>query len=190
VSYPPPPPPGGGQPGWQPPQQGGGWGPQGQQGWQPPSQPGYGAGGGGFGGGWGGGGYDYAEWPLRVGAALLAAAPSIAAGLVLGLLVDSIAVQLLFNIPFIVYGFWLAYEDGAKGQNWAKRMLGLKVVKKDTGQTIGGGLGIVRSIAHILDALPCGICLPLGFLWPLWDKDKQTFADKIMGTVVIKVPKA
>ncbi len=27
----------------------------------------------------------------------------------------------------------------------------------------------------------------LGYLWPLWDKKKQTFADKIFGTYSIKV---
>jgi hypothetical protein len=26
----------------------------------------------------------------------------------------------------------------------------------------------------------------LGFLWPIWDSRKQTFADKIMGTFVIQ----
>jgi len=35
---------------------------------------------------------------------------------------------------------------------------------------------------HILDALP----LFLGFLWPIWDAKKQTFADKIIKSVVVK----
>ena len=29
--------------------------------------------------------------------------------------------------------------------------------------------------------------LLLGFFWPIWDQKKQTFADKIIGSVVIKV---
>jgi uncharacterized RDD family membrane protein YckC len=48
------------------------------------------------------------------------------------------------------------------------------------GRSIGGGLSFVRQLAHILD----GICY-IGYLWPLWDARKQTFADKIMGTVVV-----
>ena len=59
-------------------------------------------------------------------------------------------------------------------------MLGLRTVKAETGQPIGGGMGIVRAIAHIVDQIPCY----LGFLWPLWDDKRQTFADKILGTVV------
>lgn len=43
-------------------------------------------------------------------------------------------------------------------------------------------MAVVRGIAHVLDALP----ILLGFLWPLWDAKKQTFADKVCGTLVIK----
>lgn len=39
----------------------------------------------------------------------------------------------------------------------------------------------LRDLAHLLDFL--FVCL--GFLWALWDREKQTFADKICGTVVI-----
>ena len=39
---------------------------------------------------------------------------------------------------------------------------------------------------HVLDSLPCY----LGYLWPLWDAKRQTFADKIMSTVVVEQKKA
>ena len=42
----------------------------------------------------------------------------------------------------------------------------------------------VRQLAHIVDSLVCY----LGWLWPLWDSKNQTFADKIMSTVVIIQP--
>ena len=47
----------------------------------------------------------------------------------------------------------------------------------------GGWRCFGRDLLHILDLLP----LWLGFLWPLWDARRQTFADKIMKTVVLKV---
>jgi uncharacterized RDD family membrane protein YckC len=50
------------------------------------------------------------------------------------------------------------------------------------GQPIGAGMSIVRPIVHYVDLIPCY----LGLLWPLWDDKKQTFADKIMNTVVVK----
>jgi hypothetical protein len=45
-------------------------------------------------------------------------------------------------------------------------------------------MSFVRQLAHIVDGLVCN----LGYLWPIWDPKKQTFADKIMGTLVIVQP--
>jgi hypothetical protein len=44
-------------------------------------------------------------------------------------------------------------------------------------------MGIIRYILHIVDALPCY----LGYLWPIWDQQRQTFADKIVRTYVVRV---
>ena len=49
---------------------------------------------------------------------------------------------------------------------------------------MGAGLCFVRQLAHFVDSLVCY----LGWLWPLWDRRNQTFADKIMNTVVIIQP--
>jgi uncharacterized RDD family membrane protein YckC len=91
---------------------------------------------------------------------------------------------LFFFIGYLAiaaYGFALGYFNGAVGQTIGKKTVGLKVVRQDNGQLIGGGMGIVRMICHFLD----GICF-VGYLFPLWDPMKQTFADKIMNTVVVK----
>ncbi|WP_197695985.1 RDD family protein, partial [Mycobacterium sp. E1715] len=50
-----------------------------------------------------------------------------------------------------------------------------------TGQPIGFGMSVVRSLAHFVDAIICFI----GFLFPLWDSKRQTLADKIMTTVCL-----
>jgi hypothetical protein len=55
-------------------------------------------------------------------------------------------------------------------------------VLEATGQPVGGGLGIGRYFLHIVDSIPCYI----GYLWPLWDAKKQTFADKLVKTLVVK----
>ena len=80
----------------------------------------------------------------------------------------------------------ICIKQGRTGYSIGKGVLGIKLIKLDTGQTIGAGLSFVRQIAHILDSLPCYI----GYLWPLWDSKRQTFADKVMGTVVIDQPKS
>ncbi len=42
-------------------------------------------------------------------------------------------------------------------------------------------MGVVRTIAHIVDSIICYI----GWLFPLWDAQRQTLADKIVKTVVL-----
>jgi uncharacterized RDD family membrane protein YckC len=124
---------------------------------------------------------DYANWGLRVGSALidyfglgiLAAIFFIAHVVILGLLIDLVA---------LVWGFYNAYQGGATGQSYGKRMVGTRLLRESDGGFIGGGAGIGRVFVHILDGIPCY----LGYLWPLWDAKRQTFADKIMGTIVIK----
>jgi len=41
----------------------------------------------------------------------------------------------------------------------------------------------LREMAHIVDWAP----LRIGFLWPLWDKNNQTFVDKFVNTIVMNV---
>ncbi len=82
-------------------------------------------------------------------------------------------------VVLVVYG----YMTGSTGQTPGRRIVGVKVLKIADGQVLGAGLGIARQFCHILDALP----ILLGFFWPLWDKKNQTFADKIVSSVVVKV---
>ena len=72
--------------------------------------------------------------------------------------------------------FWVR-----SGQTPGKRLLHLKVVRRD-GQPLSWGTAIARYLGYIVSALP----LYLGFLWILWDRNKQGFHDKIAGTVVVR----
>ncbi len=76
--------------------------------------------------------------------------------------------------------FFFRYKEGETGQSPGKAVTGLRVVGAQTGQPIGDGNGIIRMFAHIVD-VPCYI----GFLFPLFDSKRQTFADKIMTSVVL-----
>lgn len=73
------------------------------------------------------------------------------------------------------------YLQGVKGQSLGQRAVNIRLVSESTGQPIGWGMAFVRQLCHFLDGLCC-----IGYLWPLWDAKKQTFADKIMNTVVVK----
>lgn len=86
------------------------------------------------------------------------------------------------SLAVSVYGLYLGYLEGAKGQSPGKAIRGLKVVKIADGEVLGGVMGIVRRLAHIVDSIICYI----GWLFPLWDPKKQTIADKLVNTVVLK----
>lgn len=75
-------------------------------------------------------------------------------------------------------------KGGRTGWSIGKGVMGIRLISESTGQPIGAGMAFVRYLAHILDALPCY----LGYLWPLWDEKRQTFSDKIIGTIVVEQP--
>lgn len=79
-------------------------------------------------------------------------------------------------------GLWMLYRQGKTGQTVGKKMMNIAVVRERDGQPTGFGMAFVRNLAHILDSLPFN----LGYLWPLWDDKNQTWADKMVGTVVIR----
>ena len=98
------------------------------------------------------------------------------------------------GIALIVVGYLVAFaiqlwnrwvKQGRTGQSVGKKAMSLYLVDERTGNPIGAGMAFVRDLAHVLDGL-----LYLGYLWPLWDAKKQTFADKLVGTVVAKAPHA
>lgn len=75
------------------------------------------------------------------------------------------------------------FKQGRTGQSVGKKMMGLYLVGERTGNPIGAGMAFVRDLAHVLDGF-----FYIGYLWPLWDAKRQTFADKLLSTVVAKAP--
>lgn len=81
---------------------------------------------------------------------------------------------------FIFY--WLGKLIGETGLTPGRKAANIKVVDKLTGAPIGMGRGIGRGLfAGIISS----ICF-IGYLWMLWDKDKQTLHDKVSNAVVIR----
>ncbi|MDL4773332.1 MULTISPECIES: RDD family protein [Thermomonosporaceae] len=136
-----------------------------------------------------------AEWGSRVGATFI---DGLLLGVPLGVLYflgfllasSGSGGAALFGALIILLGFgaalgvgiWMIYQEGATGQTIGKRQMGIKLVGAQTGQPIGFGMAFVRRIAHMADGFACYI----GYLWPLWDERKQTFADKICNTLVVR----
>ncbi|MGD1170380.1 RDD family protein [Mycobacterium seoulense] len=92
------------------------------------------------------------------------------------------AAQWLASLVGLCYLIWnYGYRQGTTGSSVGKSVMKFKVVSEVTGQPIGFGMSVVRSLAHFVDAIICFI----GFLFPLWDSKRQTLADKIMTTVCL-----
>jgi uncharacterized RDD family membrane protein YckC len=77
---------------------------------------------------------------------------------------------------------YFAKLEGGKGQTLGKQALGIRVVDMVSGQPIGAGRAIGRYFARILSSFLCY----LGYLWMLWDPQKQTWHDKLVNSVVVK----
>jgi uncharacterized RDD family membrane protein YckC len=123
----------------------------------------------------------YANWGQRVGAYLIDWAPIIVLE-VIGSILHNVIISLLVLLASL--GWWIynrCIQAGQTGQSLGKKTLHLRLLSEKTGEPIGGGMAFARDICHILDSLACYI----GWLFPLWDAKRQTFADKIISTVVI-----
>ncbi|MBN6037564.1 RDD family protein [Amycolatopsis sp. 195334CR] len=132
-----------------------------------------------------------ASWGQRVGGYLLDLAPVLAVVAIGGLvMIGSItAGAIIMGLGWLGGMVWLVLnrwiQAGKTGQSLGRRMMGIKLVGEETGAPIGAGSAFVRDLCHAADSAACYV----GFLWPLWDEKNQTFADKIVKTIVVTAPK-
>jgi uncharacterized RDD family membrane protein YckC len=79
--------------------------------------------------------------------------------------------------------YYAVLEGGLTGQTLGKKICSIRVVDATTFQPgVGVGRGIGRYFARWLSAIPFG----LGYLWMLWDENKQTWHDKLTHVVVTR----
>lgn len=129
-----------------------------------------------------------ADWGTRVHGALID--HGLPSGIIVVLLILSAVAQsagLFFTVLVLgaigstAFAIWNScYRQGETGQSLGKKSAGTRLVSIQTGQPIGFGMAFVRQLAH-------GLEFGIGYLWPLWDDQNQTFADKICSTVVVNV---
>ena len=85
-------------------------------------------------------------------------------------------------VATVLYFLWnFGYRQGRSGSSLGKSVLKLQVISETTSQPIGFGRSVVRLIAHIADVVPCYV----GYLFPLFNAKRQTFADKLTTTVCV-----
>lgn len=105
-------------------------------------------------------------------------------------LIDAILlyiVQAILNIihlgglALIVGAAYFSYMWATSGQSLGMMALSIKVIRVN-GEPLTYGTAFVRYLGYIVSSIPLG----LGFLWIIWDPQKQGFHDKIAGTVVVR----
>ncbi|QUF07570.1 RDD family protein [Actinosynnema pretiosum subsp. pretiosum] len=137
----------------------------------------------------------YAEWGSRVIAGLIDQGVVVVVVVVAAILMGSVGpsdIGLMMGIAGVLYlaaigwGFYNLYLMGTTGQSFGKKIAKIKLISEETGQVIGFGGAFVRGLCHFVDNIACGI----GYLAPLWESKKQTWADKIVKTIVVNVPDA
>lgn len=82
----------------------------------------------------------------------------------------------IFNIIWIIT-FWCV-SGGTPG----KLLMGIIIVDVKTKKFISLKQAFIRMIGYMVSILTLG----LGFIWMLWDKNKQNLHDKLAGTLVIE----
>lgn len=146
---------------------------------------------------------DYTSWGRRVGANLIDSAPSLV-GLVIfyvgyfywlvqfSLTASSTTPDFTTGLtPMLIGGAimllalgWTLWNRwitaGRTGQSIGKRVTHSRLISEITNAPIGATNAFLRDLVHVVDGAAY-----IGYLWPLWDDKRQTFADKIMRTIVV-----
>jgi uncharacterized RDD family membrane protein YckC len=97
--------------------------------------------------------------------------------LVLGLIgTPGRGLGILVNLGYFTY-----FEGSPSGQTFGKRVMNIRVIDQTTGGSIGYGRAAIRWLMRIVSTIPC----LLGYFWMLWDKEKQTWHDKVAQSYVV-----
>jgi len=79
--------------------------------------------------------------------------------------------------------YWTLLEGGRSGQTLGKRALGIRVIDERTWGPIGPGRAVARIFIRVFVS---GVAY-LGYLWMLWDPERQTWHDKLTRSLEVPV---
>jgi Mce-associated membrane protein len=133
---------------------------------------------------------DLAPWHIRAGAFAIDVLPAIA--VVTTMLLVSFTVPLrsawwwvCLSVSGVVFLLMLVNRlllPVVTGWSLGRAFYGIAVVRDD-GSSPGAWTLLLRDLAHLVDTAS----LLVGWLWPLWDPSRRTFADILVGTEVQRV---
>ncbi|WP_445675332.1 RDD family protein [Pseudomonas aeruginosa] len=86
-------------------------------------------------------------------------------------------------LVFALFGFFAKFWTH-NGQTLGMQVWGLRVQNRD-----GSVISLLQALLRFMIAIASWLCLGLGFLWMLWDKDKRTWHDRYSESQVVRLPK-
>lgn len=91
-----------------------------------------------------------------------------------------IEVVISYVLPAVAVILFWVYKAATPG----KMLIGARIVDSRTLARASTGQLVIRYFGYLISSLP----LALGFLWVIWDPQRQGWHDKIARTVVIRRP--
>jgi hypothetical protein len=91
------------------------------------------------------------------------------------------------HLPKLFFILWGIYHIAMwtwRGTTIGGIVMGIRVVRTD-GRPLNFALALIRALSSLFSAM----VLFLGFFWAGWSRERQSWHDKIAGTIVVKVPK-
>ena len=96
--------------------------------------------------------------------------------------VFAVAYLASFVLPFF---YFTIMHGGERGQTFGKRAVGIRVVDRGAGGSIGYGRAFGRyAVIFVFGIFVVPILLD--YLWPLWDEKNQALHDKVVGSLVVR----
>lgn len=80
----------------------------------------------------------------------------------------------LLAVVFVMFHSWMT----TRRRTWGQRAAGIAVVEHATGERVGFGRALVRTVV----AIPGALVLGVGFWWALRDPDRRALHDRVAGT--------
>jgi uncharacterized RDD family membrane protein YckC len=83
----------------------------------------------------------------------------------------------------VIVSYYTVLVGSSRGQTLGMAVMRIRVLSTTDSGSLGYGRAFVRWIGGYISAAALG----LGFLWMLWDKEKQCWHDKLASDVVVPV---
>lgn len=90
--------------------------------------------------------------------------------------VAGLAIGVLIAVTYSTY-----FIGSPSGQTVGMRALSIRVIDAQGYGRVDFGRCVIRYLVALVSGLACG----LGYLWMLWDPQRQTWHDKAAGTIVV-----